>query len=165
MDIALTWDVTRAEGDWVIKNGDLALDSSLRSAVLVSLFTDRVAPETVSALDAAVGLSAVSGAAGGTTKDIRGWWADAWADTPIGSRLWQLQRAIKSGQTSLPREVEAICYEALQWLVDDGVAQSVVVAAQFSTTNRQAIEFTVTVQEPGRNTPQVFLFSWAWEGL
>ncbi|MCP1216812.1 phage GP46 family protein [Acetobacter orientalis] len=165
MDIALAWDVTRAECDWVIKNGDLALDSSLRSAVLVSLFTDRVAPETLSALDAAVGLSAVSGAAGGTTKDIRGWWADAWAETPIGSRLWQLQRAIKSGQTSLPREVEAICYEALQWLVDDGVAQSVVVAAQFSTTNRQAIEFTVTVQEPGRNTPQVFLFSWAWEGL
>lgn len=165
MDIALAWDVTRAEGDWVIKNGDLALNSSLRSAVLVSLFTDRVAPETLSALDAAVGLSAVSGAAGSATKDIRGWWADAWADTPIGSRLWQLQRAIKSGQTSLPREVEAICYEALQWMVDDGVAQSVVVAAQFSTTNRQAIEFTVTVQEPGRNTPQVFLFSWAWEGL
>ncbi|MFT8597715.1 phage GP46 family protein [Acetobacter orientalis] len=165
MDIALAWDITRAEGDWVIKNGDLALDSSLRSAVLVSLFTDRVAPETLSALDTAVGLSAVSGAAGGATKDIRGWWADAWADTPIGSRLWQLQRVIKSGQSSLPREVEAICYEALQWLVDDGVAQSVVVAAQFSTTNRQAIEFTVTVQEPGRNTPQVFLFSWAWEGL
>ncbi|MGO2959436.1 MAG: phage GP46 family protein [Acetobacter sp.] len=165
MDIALAWDVTRAEGDWVIKDGDLALDSSLRSALLVSLFTDRVAPETLSALDTAVGLSAAAGATGSANEDRRGWWADAWADKPIGSRLWQLQRTIKSGQASLPREVEAICYEALQWLVDDGVAQSVVVAAQFSPTNRQAVEFTVTVQEPGRNAPQVFLFSWAWKGL
>ncbi|MFT8417390.1 MAG: phage GP46 family protein [Acetobacter sp.] len=165
MDIALSWNVARAEGKWIVSNGDLLLGSALASAVMVSLFTDRVAPETITTLDGAFGISPAAGAAGSRTNNRRGWWADAWADSPIGSRLWQMERAIKAGRSSVPREVEAICQEALQWLVDDGVAQSVVVAAQWSATNRQAVEFRVTVKEPGQVAPQVFLFSWAWKGL
>ena len=165
MDIALSWDVARAEGGFVISDGDLVLGSALSSAVLVSLFTDRVAPDTITALDGAVGISPAAGASGSRTNDRMGWWGDAWADVPIGSRLWQMERTIKAGQASVPREVEVICHEALQWLVDDGVAQSIAVSAQWSTTNRQAVEFRVTVQEPGQVAPQTFLFSWAWEGL
>jgi phage gp46-like protein len=165
MDIALSWDITRAEGGFVVSEGDLALGSALASAVLVSLFTDRVAPETITALDGAVGISPAAGASGSRMNNRRGWWADAWADAPIGSRLWQMERAIKAGQASVLREVEAICHEALQWLVDDGVAQSVAVNAQWSTANRQAVEFRVIIQEPGAVAPQVFLFSWAWKGM
>ncbi|MFT8890823.1 MAG: phage GP46 family protein [Acetobacter papayae] len=165
MDIALSWDVARAEGGFVIRDGDLALGSALASAVIVSLFTDRVAPDTITALDGAVGISPAAGASGSRMNNRRGWWADAWADVPIGSRLWQMERAIKAGQSSVLREVEAICQEALQWLVDDGVAQSIAVSAQWSSTNRQAVEFRVTVKEPGQIAAQVFLFSWAWDGL
>jgi phage gp46-like protein len=165
MDIALSWDVVRAEGGFVISEGDLALGSALASAVIVSLFTDRVAPDTVTALDGAVGISPAAGASGSRMNNRRGWWADAWADVPIGSRLWQMERAIKAGQASVLREVEAICQEALQWLVDDGAAQSIAVSAQWSSTNRQAVEFRVTVKEPGQVAAQAFLFSWAWEGL
>mgnify|MGYP001279342273 CR=1 FL=1 len=165
MDIAITWNVAQARGDWTFSDGDLVLDSALRSAVLVSLFTDRVAPETITPLDGAVGFAPAPGASGSELNDRRGWWADAWADTPIGSRLWQLARAVKAGQGSIAREVEAICQEALQWLGDDGVAASVTVNAWWSTVNRQAVEFRVTVLEPGQTVPQTFLFSWAWEGI
>ncbi|MFT9016405.1 MAG: phage GP46 family protein [Acetobacter sp.] len=165
MDIAITWNVAQARGDWTFSDGNLALDSALRSAVLVSLFTDRVAPEIITPLDGAVGFTPAPGAAGSQLNDRRGWWADAWEAVPIGSRLWQLARAVKAGQSTIPREVEAICQEALQWLVDDGVAASVTVSAWWSTENRQAVEFRVSVIEPGQTEAQVFLFSWAWDGL
>ncbi|MFT9453960.1 phage GP46 family protein [Komagataeibacter saccharivorans] len=165
MDIKIVWNVRAARGDWPIVSGDLALDNSLRSAVLVSLFTDRVAPTQPSSDDTAVGIQSPSGPTGAATADRRGWWGDAFADLPIGSRLWQLRRAVKVGTRAIPREIEDICTEALQWLVDDGVAASVDISAWWNPTVRTMAEFSITITEPGNSTPQVFKFSWAWEGL
>lgn len=87
----------------------------LPRAVLISLFTwrranaDDVLPST----------------------DRYGWWGDSFASVDndrIGSRLWLLQRAKLANDTAArAREYAA---EALQWLVDDGVAESVSVTAE-----------------------------------
>lgn len=62
---------------------------------------------------------------------LHGWWGDAFAAVPgdqIGSRLWLLGRAKLNSKT--PADAESYAREALAWLVTDGLAQRVDVAAQ-----------------------------------
>lgn len=84
---------------------------------------------------------------------------------PIGSRLWQLRRAIKAGDQAVLLELKDILQQCLQWLIDDGVATSISIQTAWSTVSPNTAEFAVSVYEPGAATPQTFLFSWAWEGL
>jgi len=91
---------------------DVSTESGLRTAVLLSLFTDRRAANDDEIPD------------GGT--DRRGHWADAFTDknqTAASSRLWLLQREKQTEQT----RQRAIDYsnEALQWLIDADVIRSV----------------------------------------
>ena len=94
--------------------GDVT-DELLR-AVIISLFTWRRARKD----DAA--------AAEGQRM---GWWGDAFAvnaNDRIGSRLWLLARAKRTDATLA--SARGYAQEALQWLVDDGVALRIDVAAQ-----------------------------------
>lgn len=162
LDIAVTWDPIQGRGDWSVANGDLALGNALLSAVMVSLFTDRVAPAQPSADDDAVGL----GTPGSQLPNRRGWWGDTYVGRPIGSRLWQLRRTVKAGptaQTAVPQEAEDLCIEALRWLVDDGIAASVNVAASWATAT--ALSIRVTIAQPNAGTPQSFRFQYVWDGL
>lgn len=103
--------------DWSLSGPDLASDQGLLSAVLISLFTDR--------------LAAVDDELPDQSGDRRGWWGDlpldqantAGAQDLIGSRLWLLVRQKQTVQVLQ----KAIGYarEALQWLIDDGVAAEV----------------------------------------
>ncbi len=165
MDIGITWDVRAARGEWAILSDDLALDNPLRSAIIVSLFTDRVLPKQPDPVAASMGISLTGGGAGTVEADLGGWWGDAFEEQPIGSRLRQLRRAIKVGDAAIPAEAEGICREALQWLVADGIAQDVTVSAWWSANNASALEFEVTVKRPSISSSETFLFSWAWEGL
>lgn len=158
-DVAIVWDAKRGRGDWSVALGDLALGNALEMAVLVSLFSDRLAPTVPSALDAAVGI----GPPGQNGADRRGWWADTYADVPIGSRLWQLRRAVKANAAQVLLEVQDVCQEALKWLTDDGVAQSVTVVATWAGPT--TVNIAVTIAEPAASSPQVFEYAWAWEGL
>lgn len=118
-------------------DGDLALDDSLRSAVIVSLFTDREA----------------DGA------DRRGWWGDAL--TPgqdrIGSLLWQLQRRNESPAllTDAKRHTEA----ALRWLIDDGAARAVTATASFPARGR--LDIQVEIERPN-GTRELIRFADIW---
>lgn len=112
-DIRLIWDAAQGGCDWLLAPGDLATGDDLQTAVLVSLFTDRAAPS-----------EAVP-----PGEDRRGWWADAYADRPIGSQLWRLDRATRTSATL--RAAEDYAREALAWLVEDGVAGSVAVTASW----------------------------------
>ncbi len=162
LDIAVTWDPIQGRGNWSVANGDLALGNALLSAVMVSLFTDRVAPAQPSADDVAAGL----GTPGSQLPNRRGWWGDTYVGRPIGSRLWQLKRTFKAGpkaQTAVPQEAEDICTEALQWLIDEGIAASVAAAAAWATAT--ALTIRVTIAQPGASSPQSFRFQWAWDGL
>jgi phage gp46-like protein len=59
--------------------------------------------------------------------DPRGWWGDAFADRPIGSKLWLRQRAKQTAQTLAL--VKDDVTSALQWMVDDKVIAGLDVAA------------------------------------
>lgn len=89
----------------------LALDDTLASAVLVSLFSDAPASE-----DEAERLS---------LDDRRGWWADALApaDGAWGSRLWCLDRTKPSAESA--RQAEERAKEALSWMLADGIANTI----------------------------------------
>lgn len=93
----------------------LISNEPLVRAVLISLFTWRRAKQDDS-----------------LPGNLRmGWWGDSFASVPndrIGSRLWLLSRAKLLPETvALAKEYAE---EALQWLVDDGVAARVEVQAE-----------------------------------
>lgn len=115
-------------GDWLVQGPSLAEDDGLETAVVISLFTDRLAADAPAD-------------AGGR----RGWWGDAYAEVDgdlIGSRLWQLAR-----EKQLPgvlARAELYAREALQWLVDDGVASSVAVQAERVRDGVLGLAITIT---------------------
>ena len=76
------------------------------------------------------------------TGDRRGWWADAYGIEPIGSRLWQLERAKRTSQTLL--QARDYCTEALAWLQRDGIASSVSVLTFWA--GRTTLGIRVAVQ-------------------
>ena len=106
-DVYVLWDNENAYGDWSLAEGDLQTGQDLETACLVSLFTDKLATPDFVPTDG--------------TCDRRGWWADPYHDAPLGSNLWQLERAKKTRDTLALARRYAI--DALQWLVDDGVAK------------------------------------------
>lgn len=121
----------------------LADDDGLATAVIISLFTDRLARE-----DDVL----PSG------KDRRGWWGDELSDgDKIGSRLW-LNAAAKQLDSVLVMD-QAYAQESLQWLVDDGVASSIDVAA---TNPRQGWRvLTVEIHRPNK-PPARYQFKRFW---
>ena len=149
-DILLTWNPALAAGDWSIAAGTLAATQAgaqdLQNAVLVSLFTDRVAPADYVFPD-------------GNT-DPRGWWADSFNAAPIGSLLWTLARAKKTDTQALLRQAEGFCLDALQWLLDGGVAAAVDVLCTWFQGS--ALGIAVTITKPSGD---VFPFSWTWAGF
>jgi len=150
MDILIEWNPALFSGDWAIANGGLAVSQTgsddLKSAVLVSLFTDRVAP------------AGYVGPGGDT--DPRGWWGDTYEASPIGSRLWMLARAKKSDQTTLLSLAKTYCTEALQWLLDDGIAASIAVNTFWFKPDAMGI--TISIAKPSGQTNG---FSWVWKGF
>jgi phage gp46-like protein len=109
-------------GDLVLSGPSLDEDDGLETAVVISLFTDRRAqpgdPLPISAQLAG-------------SPDRRGWWGDTFPDMPgdrIGSRLWLLNR--EKQLTSVVERAREYALEALQWLVEDGVARTVNVTAE-----------------------------------
>lgn len=99
------------------ENSDLVLANAdwLSSAVWMSLFTDRIAQQ--------------DDVMPNGEQDKRGWWGDTYAMRPIGSRLWLLGREKQVPETA--RRAEEYAQEALVWLVEDGVAKSVTVVAEW----------------------------------
>lgn len=101
MSLGLHYDTTRGSPSWGQCDLTFDGDDALVSAVLISLFSwRRGAPEEAD-----------------ETGNRYGWWAGT-----IGSRLWTIRRE-KILPTLVPR-VRDIFQEALQWLLDDGVATS-----------------------------------------
>lgn len=132
----------------VLYRGDLIRDDSLRPAVLASLFTDREAsPEQLVA-------------AGLDPTDRRGWWGDALgsvAGDRIGSHLWLLNR--RKRRNELLPEAKRYGQEALQWLIEDGLASAVAVVASFGERGELLLDIDITKPD-GREQYRVGLL-WA----
>jgi len=152
-DIRIVWDTGLQEGDFDFNTSiqDLESDEGLETAVIISLFTDRRARVDDTLSDP-------------NSSDRRGWWGDLISPQvngdQIGSRLWLLNRE-KTLENVLQRAKE-YTEEALQWLIDDGFAESVQVETErqgLVGNDRLAIKAKI-LRKSGNE--QVFDFSAQW---
>ena len=93
-----------------------------------------------------------------------GWWGDTFADDDgdkFGSKLWLLGRSKIVPETL--RLAEQYAEEALQWLIDDGVAGRVEVRAEFNEFQR--LDLLVTVFKPNGRVASSMRFADVWEEL
>lgn len=144
-DITVVWNPVMARGDWAMGDGDILTGGDLATSVLISLFTDKRATEDYVPPPGDI--------------DRRGWWADAYAVDQIGSNLWQLERHTKTQDTLNL----AISYAqvALQWMIDDGVASTVAVVAEWQGDSALVLAMQVTITE-ATGAISLFKYSWAW---
>lgn len=148
-DLALvvTGDVLPA--DLASDGTDLAFDAGLRTAVALSLFTDRRA-------------FADDAIPSGDPRDRRGWWADKFAEIEgdlYGSRLWLLDRSTRTGETT--RRAKEYALEALAWMLEDRVVSAIDVTV---ATTEHDLQITVTLTRPGRD-PVAFRFAHVWDAI
>lgn len=149
MDIGLSYDADAKCFDLAIVDGDLASDSTLETAVLLSLYTDRRAlDEDVLPDDGA---------------DRRGWWLDAYSDRPNGSRLWLISREKELDQVL--RKAEQYAREALTWVIEDGIGIALDIEAVH--VRRGVLQLIVGVQRAdGTRLERRFDYVWgATNGL
>jgi len=148
-DILVAWDNRNTLGDWSLADGDLQTGQDLETACLVSLFSDKLATPDFTPTDG--------------TSDRRGWWADLYSDRPLGSNLWQLERAHKTRDTlGLARRY---AQDALQWLVDDGVAASITVDTRWiGGPGTTMLGIAIAIRQPDGSMTR-FVYGWAWEDL
>lgn len=141
-DITTVWNVQLSHGDWVQAGPALQSGGDIVTAVLISLFTDRVARADDEIPDG--------------TGDPRGWWADD-AQHPIGSRLWLLGR--EKQLDSVPQRAQDYCREALQWMLDDGAVARFDISAAWVRASLLGVEVTAYRKDGTTNTVK---FSAAW---
>lgn len=136
------------QGDVELGRGDLVIDETLETAILVSLFTDRR-------------VSAEELPQGETSR--RGFWGDMLEEDgdEIGSKLWLLDREKESDDELLAR-AEEYSAEALRWLVDDGIASSVEVETEL--IGRGQLGISVAVIRPD-GVGENYRFNTLWERI
>lgn len=91
-----------------------------------------------------------------------GWWGDtypAMANDRIGSRLWLLARA-KLTPTTVQR-AQDYAGEALQWLIDDGVAARIAVRAERQGLSTLALQCTLFAADGTANAVLRFDNLWS----
>jgi phage gp46-like protein len=144
-DLQLAWNPASMSADLLLSGPDLARDEGLRTAIIISLFTDARAADDDQLEDGA---------------DRRGWWGDVGAEVDgdqYGSRLWLLAR-----EKQLPkvlRRAEQYAGEALAWLIADGVALTVKTTATFPATGMLGL--AVEVARPTGPDRARFDFAWS----
>jgi phage gp46-like protein len=148
-DVSTVWDALGLTGDWLFSPPDLVTGRDLETAAIISLFTDRLANADDRLPDP-------------SDSDRRGWWADWEAEYPIGSRLWLLSREKQT--EDVRQRAEHYCREALQWMLDDDVADTVEVTASWNPLAPGRLDVSVAISR-ARNQLLRRHFSWAWGQL
>ncbi len=147
MDAGLIWKEMGA--DLAIEDLALVRDDGLKTAVILSLFCDRRAEE--------------DDVLPNNTGDRRGWWADTYSeieDDKLGSRLWLLSRE-KQLPSVLARAKE-YAKEALEWMVEDGVAEDVIIETWWIRTG--AMGLLAKIVRPDAPALE-YKFEYLWEGM
>ena len=125
---------------------------TIEELALVSLFSDARADDDDQLLASTDG-----------KRDRRGWWAEGLGDDPndrFGSRLWLLSRAKVTDET----KALAVDYarEALDWIVADGLAESVEVELLDSSSVDVGLLVRI-IRGDGRNV--VLQFPSLWDSV
>lgn len=158
-DVALGFDFDLMAGDLVLDGALLATEDGLRTAIIISVFTDARAHDDDEIPD-------------GTTNR-RGWWADRVAPASragasqngrkpdrIGSRMWLLARE-KQVPAVLAKAKEYLA-EALQWLLDEGVATKVSISTWVERTG--VLGWKAEITRPD-GTVGTYRFDYVWRSL
>lgn len=150
-DLRFVIQTNSTTADIEILNGDFRQANYLETAVLVSLFSNRRASDDE--------LETYS--RGSTKPELNaGLWIDTYRDAiKYGSGFWLLYREKKTQET-LSR-FEEYSREALQWLIDDGVAKSVNASASFVG---DLLTLIVTITKEN-NEAFVATFDFVWDEL
>ena len=149
MDIGLQYsnDLEDLSFDISLVNNDLAHDAGLQTAVVISLYTDARA--------------SVDEIPDGQ-EDPRGWWGDGVSNPQqrnIGSKLWFLDRSKITDE--VVEQSRAYTLDALQWMLDDGIAENITVEAE--RFDLQTIRISIDILRPQTETVN-FKFDLLWEG-
>jgi phage gp46-like protein len=135
MDAALIWNGTA--GDVAVIGNDLITDTGLATAVVVSLCSD--------------GRAAFNDELPAGVNERRGWWGVG--TTGWGSKLWLLSREKTTRKTAARAREYAT--KALQWMIDDGIAQAVSVTAEILNPSTIALGITIS-----RSTNKKYDYLW-----
>jgi phage gp46-like protein len=152
MDVAIAFDGEKMTGDLALDAGGLATDDGLATAIVVSLFSDRRARADDQLPDGADG-------------DRRGWWGDLAPPVEgdqLGSRLWLLAR--EKQLPSVVARAREYAEEALAWLVEDGIAERVEVAAEITRPGMLGLGIVIHRPQGGREEHR-FAYVWSHHGV
>lgn len=148
-DIKIVWDPEKQRGDWQLTpEGDIATtDREINNQILLALFTwTRAEPDYV-------------------PPDRRvsepGVWGDAYAEWPLGSRLWQLLYEPNTAPGLLNRAQDMV-REALTPLRESGAIRNPTVACNWSDAKQTTLIIDVIVTEPKTNARVRYRYPWAW---
>ena len=144
-DTTTVWDTALSRGDWQQQGAVLQSGNDLQTAILISLFTDRIAN--------------IDDVINDGTNDPRGWVGDVGEQYPIGSRLWLLDRAKQTTETL--SNAMAYVTEALQWLIDDDVVIRFDITVQWIRASFLGVQ-VIAYQHDGTN--RAMHFQYAWKG-
>lgn len=152
-DLALIWDADAWCADLLMQDGGLATDEGMRSAILISLFSDARAPDGAELPEAGA--------------DRGGWWGDAFpypidgtgdddaGRNALGSLLWLLGRSKVTANAV--RDARQYALDALAWFKRDGVAKSVDVEVE---AQGERLALGVILERPSGPGRQRFDFVW-----
>lgn len=130
--------------DFGVSGGALQADHDIKTAVLISLFSDRRAKQDDALPD--------------ESASRRGWWGDALNPRRIGSRLWLLGREKQLREVVL--RAREYAEESLAWLVEEDIAQRVIVTADIVQTGWIGLAILV---ERERAAPARYRYEFAWQ--
>lgn len=134
--------------DLSVEGGDILMGDDLHTAVGLSLFTNSRATESV--FNSQV------------LTSNQGWWADVFRTSPLGSVLWQYYRSKKT--SAVLELVRAACDQALEWMVIDGVTESVTTTASWNIDIEGLMDLEIVIQKPTGGS-SVFKYQFAWDSL
>src|SRR5471030_236808 len=141
-----SWNVGAGYGDWVLVGTNLQTGNGVITAVLISLFSDRLANSDDVIPDG--------------TNDPRGWVGDLGNEVLVGSRLWLLSRSKLTQQVAAT--AQSMATEALQWMLDDGVVAKFDITTQVVQPNQLSMQVIAYKQD---GTKIAMGFTNAWLGV
>lgn len=150
-DIRLTNRTDKKAGDISIVEdfygfADLEMDDGLETAVFISLFSDaRAGNDDI--------LPNSDGKRGG-------WFGDALENFTLGSKLWLLSRAKTSPEVT--KKARFYCFEALKWLIEDGVAQTINITV--TRSGLTGLIYEIEIIKPTEKQNSKFKWSAHWNG-
>lgn len=149
MDIALKFldDSNFFDVTFNTQKQDFDIDEGLRTAIIVSLFTDkRVSVDELPIEE----------------KFRRGWFGDLFPydfGDQIGSKLWLLKREKQTNEVL--KRAKEYALDALQWMLSDAVAQSLEVVTSYPVDGQILIE--IYIQRPKEDVKLKYQFLWLFE--